>query len=152
VIPEPDEYLSFLMGVDAITDADLTDVGVTILERYGAAARGLLVPAASLPRYTALVRDGLIPGFWNEIVGHQEILFIFKLADGAVREIAHSEGTSPEIAQLCSLLNGDPIEKTSDVPRYLAGNPLYRELIAASRRGDGKAAGQQPPGIMPGPV
>lgn len=135
MIPDPHEYLSFLMGVEAITDADLTTMGVTILERHGSAARGLLVPAASLPRYSALVRERLKRGFWNEIVGDQEILFIFKLADGTLREIAFSEASSSQIAQLCSSLNGDPIEKTSDVPRYLAGNPLYRELIAASHAG-----------------
>lgn len=131
MIPEPHEYLSFLMGVAEITDADLTDLGVTILERHGAAARGLLVPAASLPRYSALVGERLSPGFWNEIVGHQEILFIFKLADGTLRQIAYSQATSSQIARLCSSLNDDPIETTSDVPRYLAGNPLYRDLIAA---------------------
>jgi hypothetical protein len=48
-----------------------------------------------------------------------------------VRELALSEGTRAEIAELCSALNGDPIEKTSDVPRYLAGNSFYRDVIAA---------------------
>ena len=145
--PEPRDYLSFLMGASAITDANLTDLGVTILERHGAAARGLLVPAASLPRYSAMVGEKLSPGFWNEIVGHQEILFIFKLADGTLRQIAHSEATSSQIARLCSSLNDDPIETTSDVPRYLAGNPLYRDLIAAFHAGD-RPHGRQ--GVTPG--
>lgn len=133
MIPEPHEYLSYLMGVEGITDADLTNLGVRILERHHCSARGLLVPAASLPAYMALVREGLSPGFWNEIVGRQEIFFIFKLADGAVRDVALSAATSSQIAHLCSSLNGDPIEKTSNVLSYLAGNPLYRELIAASQ-------------------
>ena len=119
------------MGADAITDDELTNLGVKILERYGSAARGLLVPAASLSLYSALVRERLSAGFWNEIVGSQQILFIFKLPDGTVSEVALSEATSSEIAQLCSSLNGDPIEKTSDLPRYLSGNLLYGELIAA---------------------
>jgi hypothetical protein len=136
VIPETHEYLSFLMGGAEITDADLTDLGVTILERHGEVARVLLVPAASLPGYSAILGDRLSPGFWNELVGRQEILFIFKLADGTTRQIAYSEATSSKIARLCSLLNGDPIETTSDVPRYLAGNPLYRDLIAAFHAGD----------------
>lgn len=131
MVPEPHEYLSFLMGVDAIADDDLTDLGVKILERHGSAARGLLVPASSLSPYSALVRERLSPGFWNEIVGRQGILFIFKLTDGTVREFALSEATSSEISQLCSSLNDDPIEKTSDLPRYLSGNLFYKDLIAA---------------------
>jgi hypothetical protein len=136
VIPEPHEYLSFLMGVTAITDADLTDLGVTILERHGAAARALLVPAASLPGYSAMVGEKLSPGFWNEVVGQREIFFIFKLADGTLRHLSYSQATASQIARLCSSLNADPIETTSDVPRYLAGNPLYQDLIAAFHTDD----------------
>ena len=77
------------------------------------------------------MRERLSAGFWNEIVGRHEILFIFKLPGGTVREIALSEATASEIAELCSSLNGDPIEQTSNLPRYLSGNPLYRELIGA---------------------
>mgnify|MGYP003532386498 CR=1 FL=1 len=35
------------------------------------------------------------------------------------------------VASLCTALNGDPIEKTSDLLRYLAGNPFYRDLMVA---------------------
>ena len=94
MIPEQHEYLSFLMGVDAIADDDLTNLGVKILERHGSAARGLLVPASSLSPYSALVCAQLSPGFWNEIVGCQGILFIFKLPDGTVKEFTLSEATS----------------------------------------------------------
>ena len=149
MIPEPHEYLSFLMGVDANTDADLTDLGVTILERHGAAARGLLVPAASLPGYEAMVGERLRPGFWNEVVGQREIFFIFKLEDGVLSRVAYSEATSSQIARMCSSLNGDPIETTSDVPRYLAGNPLYRDLIAAFHTGGRPSP---PPGITSEPA
>jgi len=46
-----------------------------------------------------------------------------------VKELALSEETRSEIARLCSLLNDEPLEKTSDVVRYLAGSPFYREVI-----------------------
>jgi hypothetical protein len=132
VIPELNERLSFLMGTDTITDSDLTDVGVKILKRCGAAARELLVPSDSISPYTTLVRERLNPGFWNEIVGSHEIHFIFKLADSTVVELTLSDATAPQIAQLCSSLNGDPLEKTSNVLGYLAGNSPYQDLIAAS--------------------
>jgi len=126
MIPEPDDYLSFLMGADAISDRELTDLGVQILAGASSPFRGLLVPGGSLPAYKALIREKLTPGFWNDILGRHEILFIFKLKDGSVRELAFSEATRLEIARL-----NDPIEKTSDMPRYLAGNQLYREAIDA---------------------
>ena len=129
MIPEPHDHLSFLMGADVISDQELIDLGAKILKGAGTPFRGLLVPGLSLPAYKALVREKLTPGFWNDILGRHEILFIFKLKDSSVRELALSEATRSEIARLCSSLNNDPIEKTSDMPRYLAGNPYYRELI-----------------------
>lgn len=135
MIPGPDEYLSFLMGADAIADDALTDLGVTILATHGSGARELRLPAGSVSAYTDLLRERLSPGFWNEVVGHREVLFVFRLADGTVVEHTLSEATAPEIARLCSALNGDPLERTSDVLGYLAGNALYRDVIAA-RVGD----------------
>ncbi|HEY5182185.1 MAG TPA: hypothetical protein VIJ07_20845, partial [Dermatophilaceae bacterium] len=69
MIPASHEYLSFLMGVGAITDDTLTGIGVKVPEQHRTAARELLVPAGSLSSYTTLVRERLSPGFWNEIVG-----------------------------------------------------------------------------------
>jgi len=131
MIPKPREYLSFLMGADAIEDQELTTLGVEILRGSGSPFRGLLIPEKSLSAYKGLVREKLTPGFWNDILGREEVFFIFKLADRTLRELALSEGTRAEIARLCSSLNKDPIEKTSEVLRYLAGNPFYRELIDA---------------------
>lgn len=45
---------------------------------------------------------------------------MFKLADGTVEEFTDSEANREQIARLCTALNKDPIEKTSDLPRYLA--------------------------------
>jgi hypothetical protein len=131
VIPGPDEYLSFLMGAEAIGDEELVDLGITILQGAGSAFRGLLIPQESLRAYRALVRRKITPGFWNDTVGRREVFFIFKLGDGTLRELALSEATRLEIAQLCSSLNKDPVEKTADMPQYLAGNPFYREVVAA---------------------
>ena len=53
------------MGAEAITDDDLTNLGVKIVERYDSSSRGLLVPAASRSRYSALCSARTRAGFWN---------------------------------------------------------------------------------------
>ena len=68
------------------------------------------------------------PGFWNEMVGREEMFFLFKLRDGTLKEFRYSAETRDEIARLCTELNKDPVKRTSDMPRYLASNPFYREL------------------------
>lgn len=116
------------MAAPHILDRELTSLGIDIVESLGAGTRGLLVPGKSLPEYRALVRAKLRPGFWNETVGRTEIFFVFKLLDGTLRELRHSPATRDEIARLCTELNGDPLELTSDMPRYLARNPFYRDV------------------------
>jgi len=129
VIPAPNEYLSFLMGAPAISDQALSRLGIEIVERFGSGIRGLLIPGANLQAYRDLVRNKIEPGFWNDIVGRTEIFFLFKLSDGTFKELTYSVENREEIGLLCTELNKDPIEKTSDVPRYLAENPFYRQLM-----------------------
>lgn len=122
--------LSFLMGAELISDDELLALGISIVEGAGTSCRSLSLPASALAGFRALVREKLSPGFWNEIVGPREIGFTFKLADGAIVELSYSDSTREQIAWRCSALNGDPIEKTSDVLRYLADNAFYRDFMA----------------------
>ena len=129
MIPQPHEYLSLLMAAPSISDDELNRLGIEVVESFGSGIRGLLIPGDRLPAYKALIREGMKPGFWNEMIGRHEMFFLFKLADGTLEELRYSPETRDEIARLCTELNKDPIEKTSDMPRYLAANPFYRELV-----------------------
>ena len=131
MIPGPHDYLSFLMGADAIADDELTHLGINILKGAGSPFRGLLIPESTLAAYRALVRQKITPGFWNDIVGRPGCPLHLQ-----ARRRHHQEAGAPRrqrgpIRRRCSSLNKDPIAKTSDMPRYLSGNPFYRELIAA---------------------
>jgi len=132
MIPEPSQYLSFLIGAPAISDDELSRIGVDIVERFGSGVRGLLIPSSGMEAYKDLVREKLDPGFWNEMVSRHEIVFLFKLVDNSLKELIYSQENQAEIARLCSEFNGDSIEKTSDIPRYLAGNRFYRGLMVES--------------------
>jgi hypothetical protein len=128
MIPGPHEYLSFLMAAPGISDEELGLTGIEVVEALSSGTRGLLIPGHRLPAYRALVREKLKRGFWNEMVGRDEMFFLFKLQDGTLKEFRYSAETRDEIARLCTELNKDPIERTSDMPNYLAGNPFYREV------------------------
>jgi hypothetical protein len=131
MIPQSGEYLSLLMGAPSLSEAALQGAGVEVLERYGENLLGLLVPLHSVPAYKELVRQYLQPGFWNDLVSPEEIIFVFKLRDGTVREFVLGHENRREISALCSELNGDPIEKTSDLPNYFTANPFYRDVMVA---------------------
>ena len=58
MIPESDEYLSFLMAAPDISDEELSRLGIEILETHGSGIRGLRIPGSGLPGYKALIRLG----------------------------------------------------------------------------------------------
>lgn len=122
------------MGAQKITDQELKQLGLEIVGKSEGGSRKLHVPPSALVQYEQLVSDKIDNGFWNDIIGEKEIVFIFKLTDGSVKRLVLSDTTKQEIAQLCSQLNGDPIEKTSDTLNYLAGNDFYTNFILKHHR------------------
>ncbi len=117
------EYLSVLIGDGAISDDDLTAVGAEILED-----RKLRIPSGSIEDYLELIKEKLEPGFWNEVVG-EKIVFVFKFKTGEVKEFSLAPENEKEISHLCSEFNGDSLEKTSNVYRYLSENSFYHDLM-----------------------
>jgi len=117
------------MGADKIKDKELDDLGVEIKEHKESGSRALIFSEKSLPQYIGLIQGKLNNGFWNEVVSKEKILFIFKFKDGLIKEIELTQETEKEISKLCSELNGDPLEKTSNVYKYISGNDFYHDFM-----------------------
>lgn len=122
-------YLSYLMGAGEIQDKELEDLNIKIVERTETGSRKLKIPQKSLPQYVELIKAKLAPGFWNEIVGNKEIIFIFKFKDGAVKEFKISPETEAEIDKLCAEFNNEPPDKTANVYKYLSENEFYHDFL-----------------------
>lgn len=122
-------YLSYLMGVKNISDKEPTDLGVEIIETKESGSRKLKIPELALNPYIDLVKKSLNLGFWNEILGETEIIFIFKFKDGSIRELKLTERTNDEIAKLCTEFNNDPLEKTHNVYKYISENDFYTDFM-----------------------
>jgi hypothetical protein len=123
-----DAHLSYLMGGENIKDNQIKDLGIKMIEKDG--DRGLIIPNKSLTKYLELIKNSLNPGFWNEVVGKKEIIFIFKFKDGTIKEFKLSPENEKEISQLCTQFNNDPIEKTANVYKYISGNGFYHDFMA----------------------
>ena len=65
------------MGAEAIQDKELENVGIEIKGRTTDGDRMLVITNDQLPSYINLVKDKLTHGFWNEIVGEKDIIFLF---------------------------------------------------------------------------
>src|SRR3989338_2197362 len=122
-------HLSYLMGAEEISDKELLDLDIEIAGRTGSRHRMLKISDKMLPRYVEVVKEKMTPGFWNEIVGEREIIFIFKFKDGAIKEYKLSPENEQEISDLCESFNNEPPRKAANVYKYLSENKFYHNFM-----------------------
>ncbi|MBI4158486.1 MAG: hypothetical protein HY505_02625 [Candidatus Yanofskybacteria bacterium] len=122
-------YLSFLMGASGVQDSDLEALSIEIVDKDSDGDRKLKIPEANLSAYLYLVKSGLNPGFWNEVVGAQDIIFIFKFKDGVIKEYKLSPDNEREIDKLCAEFNNESPDKTANVYKYISDNKFYHDFM-----------------------
>ncbi len=117
------------MGADNIEDKELINLGVSIEETKADGDRTLKIPDYSLSGYIELMKTKLNNGFWNEMVEEKEIIFVFKLKDGSIKEYRLSPENEQEVDNLCAELNNEPPEKTANVYKYISDNKFYHDFM-----------------------
>lgn len=122
-------YLSYLMGAENITDAALTDLGITIQETKSNGKRAVVIPEEKLPEYMELIATHLTNGFWNEVVGTADIVFMFKFDDGSIQQYILSKETEPEVDRLAAEFNDQPVRPTANVYKWLSENQFYHDFM-----------------------
>jgi len=122
-------YLSYLMGAEKIEDKELEDLDIKIENKDSDGNRSIKVLEEKLPQYIELIKDKLTNGFWNEIIGAKEILFIFKFKDGSIKEFKLFPENEQEIDKLCAEFNNEPPDKTANVYKYISDNKFYHDFM-----------------------
>jgi len=122
-------YLSYLVGAGKIEDKELEDLDIKIEDRDTDSDRSFKIPEDKLPQYIELVKNKLTEGFWNEIIGEKEILFIFKFKDGNIKEYELSPENEQEIDKLCAEFNNESPDKTANVYKYISDNKFYHDFM-----------------------
>ncbi len=122
-------YLSYLMGAENIEDKELGSLDIKIEDRTSDGDRMLKIPEEKLSQYIELIKSKLTNGFWNEIIGTKEILFIFKFNDGNIKEYKLSPENEQEIDNLCAEFNNEPPNKNANVYKYISDNKFYHDFM-----------------------
>lgn len=122
-------YLSYLMGAKKIEDKELEDLDIKIKNKDSDGDRSIKIPEEKLSQYIELVKNKLTEGFWNEIIGEKEIIFLFKFKDGNIKEYELSPENEQEIDKLCAEFNNEPPEKTANVYKYISENKFYHDFM-----------------------
>lgn len=122
------DYLSYLMGAGQILDSELENLDIEI-DKTESGSRKLKIPSENLDFYIELIKEKMDNGFWNEIIGESEIVFIFKFKEGEVKEMKLSKETESKIDKLCAEFNNEPADKTANVYKYLSENDFYHDFM-----------------------
>lgn len=101
VVKSDSVYRSYLMGAEKITDSDLQELDINIIEKRSSSSRKLEIPKNSINNYEQLIIKKLDNGFWNEYVG-EKIVFIFKHKSGDIERYEYNEDNKDKINQLCA--------------------------------------------------
>ena len=110
-------------------DQEILDMGVGMVEKKEGGDRCLKIPDTKLVDYAKFVKAKLSNGFWNEIVGADKIIFVFKLKDGSVGEYELSLENESKIGELCAEFTGENKDKTANVYKYIAANKFYHDFM-----------------------
>lgn len=122
-------YLSYLMGADKIEDRELLDLDVEITNDGTDGDRKLIIPADRLEDYFDLLKRKMTQGFWNEVIGADQIVFLFKFEDGSLKRFVLSPENEKEINDLCVQFNNEPPDNTPNVYKYISENNFYHDFM-----------------------
>jgi len=122
-------YLSYLMGAEDIQDTELESLGIEIKDRTLDGDRMLIIQNDKLSQYIELIKAKLTNGFWNEIIGEKEMLFIFKFQDGHIEEYKLSPENERKIDKLCAEFNNESPDATANVYKYISDNKFYHNFM-----------------------
>lgn len=117
------------MGAEKIEDKELEDLSIKIENKDSDGDRSIKIPSEKLSQYIELIKNKLTKGFWNEIIGAKEIVFIFKFKDDSIKEYRLSPENEQEIDKLCAELNNEPPDKTANVYKYISDNKFYHDFM-----------------------
>ena len=117
------------MGASRIDDKDLSNLGISIEETKPDGDRCLKMSEENLAQYIELIKNKLDVGFWNEIVGEQDIVFIFKFKDGSIKEYRLTVDNEHEIDKLCAEFANEQPEKTANIYKYISDNKFYHDFM-----------------------
>ena len=111
IVKSSDNYKSYLMGADDISDDDLKKLQITITKKPESKVRMIEIPKSSIDEYEKLIESKLTNGFWNEYVG-ERITFIFKHKDGKVEKLEYKSINEDRINKLTAEFTNDTSGKT----------------------------------------
>src|SRR3989338_7117383 len=128
------EVRSILMGFKNIQDQELKNLDIKEIWSADADHKYIEIPKKSLPQFEKLIMERMTPGFWNEYVSSENIVFIFKDKDGSIERLELNEKNDKKINEFSYTFNGKPAQEGTTW-RWLPHVPFYKDFFIHTDKG-----------------
>lgn len=129
-----DNYRSYLMGAEDVSDEELNNLEISVVESLEGGSRKIEIPRGNLDVYWKLLEEKLTPGFWNEVVG-EDIIFLFKHKDGKIEKLELTTESEKKIDELAKEFSGVDNNSAETVWGWLANNDWYTDFVIHAEAG-----------------
>jgi len=134
IIPQTGIASSFVMGQKNITPTDIAGVGGNIESVTGSGVLCVTFPIVQAAAFERLIVDKMEPGFWNEYISDEDVIFIFKHPDGSTERLVLNDKNEPHIRNLGHKFNHQA-ETDESVWEWLGNNSFYVRLFLNCHEG-----------------
>ncbi len=118
--------ISYIMGQGEITLSDIEAIGGKIEQITPAGHLCVTFPLENAAEFEKLVTNKMTPGFWNEYLGSEKPVFIFKHKDGKTERFELDDTTEEKIRKLGNRFNNNQDDNPKEnVWDWLKGNSWY---------------------------
>ncbi len=121
---------TYIMGQRNISTSDIELIGGRVDSITDAGHICAEFPATKAKRFEELINEKMEPGFWNEYLTEEQVVFIFKHKDGRLQRFVLSDENEHEICSLGNKFNNQPAPSPKDTPwSWFANNSWYAPLV-----------------------
>ena len=119
---------SYIIGMGNLS-SDLAKLGVEIVEKMPNGNMKAVIPETVLTEYEHLIGEKIKPGYWNEYLTDNEVVFIFKDKNGKLERIVWDEHDDQALLKRCMEYSNEQFES---IRSMLDANDWYRGHVPLS--------------------
>ncbi len=126
----PDMARTYIMGQKNITESDIASLGGRVEPVTNSGHLCVEFPVAKAAEFEELINEKMEPGFWNEYLTNEKVVFIFKYKDGGLERFELSDDNAHQICVLGNQFNNQPEPQPDETAwQWLENNSWYAPIV-----------------------
>lgn len=128
--PNPKLARTYIMGQKNITEGDIKSIGGKVESVTNSGHLCVEFPIEKSADFENLINNKMEPGFWNEYLTNEKVIFIFKHKDGQLQRFELNDDNAHDICALGNKFNNDPEPKLEETAwDWLSDNNWYAPIV-----------------------